>query len=201
MDECKEMTGIGHNSGRVGEPGKTWRKHVWTKARKELMPSLPLEVVRMRVRRAKQLGLPYKTYAGIRASSGHDLIGFLFSSNALRVLRDGQGMPGDRSAKLDALVNARRTGLAHHPVTPEHLGNMSGLERAFAAPGFTQSWSSTRVHMQGVMRAQGKPADRFVMVGDTAFEREWAEAAKMAGYLCADHFFGQDGSRPILRSE
>lgn len=184
------MIGIGHNSGRVFAPGKSWRKHVWTKARKDLMPTLPLEVVRMRVRRAAELGLPYKTYAGIRASSGHDLIGFLFSSNALQVLRDGQGMPAERQAKLNGLVQTRRTGLAHHPVTPTHLGVLTGLDCAFVAPGFTQSWSEVRDHMQDIIRAQGKPGDRLMMIGDTAFEREWAEVARMAGYLSAADYFG-----------
>lgn len=184
------MIGIGHNSGRVDGPGKSWRKYVWTKARKDLMPTLPLEVVRMRVRRAADLGLPYKTYAGIRASSGHDLIGFLFSSNALQVLRNDHMMPADRAAKLNGLVQARRSGLAHQPVTPTHLGSLEGLERAFAAPGFTQSWPAMRDHMQDIIRAQGKPGDQFVMIGDTAFEREWAEAARMAGYLPAADFFG-----------
>lgn len=180
---------IGHNSGRVSEPGTSWRKHVWTKARKQLMPTLPIEVVRLRVRRAQALGLPYKTYAGIRASSGHDLIGFLFSSNALHVLRDGREPPAGRAAKLDGLRDVCRTGLAHHPVTPRHLGALPGLDRAFAAPRFTQSWAEMRDQMKHVVRAQGYPADRFVMIGDTAFEREWAEAARMAGYLPADHFF------------
>ncbi|WP_341366544.1 hypothetical protein [Yoonia sp. BS5-3] len=184
------MAGIGHNSGRVDEPGKSWRKHVWTKARRELMPTLPLEVVRLRVRRAKELGLPYRTYAGIRASNGHDLVGFLFSSNALQVLRDGQEMPADREAKLGQLVQTMRTGLAHAPVRPTHLGRLPGIDQAFAAPGFAQSWAAMRDQMQDVIRAQGKPADRFVMIGDTAFEREWAEAARMAGYLSAGDFFG-----------
>lgn len=193
------MAGIGHNSGRVVEPGASWRKHVWTKARKQLMPTLPLEVVRMRVRRAQQLGLPYKTYAGIRASSGHDLIGFMFSSNALQVLRDGQALPSDRTAKLAALENVVRTGLAHHPVTPPHLGALPGIDRAFDAPRFAQPWTAMRDQLRDVARAHGKPADRFLLIGATAFEREWAEAAQMAGYLSAAHFFGGDGSRPILR--
>lgn len=181
--------GIGHNSGRVNEPGKSWRKHVWTKARKQLMPTLPLEVVRLRVRRAAELGLPYKTYAGIRASTGHDLIGFLFSSNALQVLQDGQGLPNDRQAKLVGLRNTDCTGLAHRPVTPTHLGTLPGLARAYAAPRFTQSWSETRDELRTMITAQGKPTDRFVMIGDTSFEREWAEAARMAGYLPAGDYF------------
>ena len=180
---------IGHNSGRVDAPGKGWRKYAWTQARKELVPKLPLEVVRLRVRRAAELGLPYKTYAGIRASTGHDLIGFLFSSNALRVLRDGQPIPSDREAKLVGLQNTVSTGLAHKPVTPKHLGAQPGLARAYAAPHFAQSWSAMRQDLNAIIVAQGKPADRFVMIGDTHFERDWVAAARMAGYLSADAFF------------
>ena len=187
--------GIGHNSGLVDEPGKSWRKHVWTKARKDLMPTLPIEVVRLRVRRAAELGLPYKTYAGIRASTGHDLIGFLFSNNALRVLRDGQAMPADRVAKLAALVRTDCIGMAHKPVTPTHLSRLPGLSGAHPAPAFSTSWSQMRDQLCATITAQGHPTDRFVIIGDTAFEREWAEAARTAGYLQADQFFsGQRGS-------
>jgi len=181
--------GIGHNSGRVDEPGKSWRTHVWTKARKDLMPTLPIEVVRLRVKRATELGLPYKTYAGIRASTGHDLIGFLFSNNALQVLREGQAMPTDRAAKLAALVRTDCTGVAHRPVTPTHLGRLAGIAHAHAAPAFNYSWSQMRDQIRAMITAQGQPADRFVIVGDTAFEREWAEAARTAGFLRADQFF------------
>lgn len=183
------MTGIGHNSGRSNAPGQSWRKHVWTKARKDLMPTLPIEVVRMRVRRAAQLGLPYKTYAGIRASSGHDLIGFLFSNNALQVLRDGQQPPVLRRKKLVALVQTERVGVAHRPVTPPHLNALDMLDRAFAAPAFADRWADMRDHIRQNICATGHPGDRYVMIGDTAFEREWAEAGRMAGYLRADQFF------------
>ncbi|WP_394178098.1 hypothetical protein [Yoonia maritima] len=188
------MAGIGHNSGRVDEPGHSWRKHVWTKARKKLMPTLPIEVVRLRVRRAEQLGLPYKTYAGIRASTGHDLIGFLFSSNALHVLRDGQAMPAAQVAKLDSLISTHRVGLAHTPVTPTHLSSLAQIDRAHSAPRFAGSWADMRDHMKAVIQSEQVPADRFVLIGDTGFEREWSEAAQLAGYLPADIYFeGQVG--------
>ena len=194
------MAGIGHNSGRVVEPGKSWRKHVWTKARRDLMPTLPLEVVRMRVRRAAELGLPYKTYAGIRASSGHDLIGFLFSSNALRVMTDAQQIPKERAMKLCSLRNTKCPALAHRPVTPEHLATQPGIDQAYAAPQFAQSWRLTRDQLWSAFIAMGKPADRFVMIGDMTLERDWAEAAQLAGYLSAADFFGEDGSIPVLHT-
>lgn len=180
---------IGHNSGRGEVKGQAWRTHVWAKARKDLLPALPIEVVRLRVKRAQALGLPYRTYAGIRAATGHDLIGFLFSNNALQVLRDGQDMPLHRAEKLESLSRIVRLGLAHRPVTPTHLGGLAGLDRAFAAPGFADSWADMRDTIVDVCAAQRQAGDRFVMVGDTAFEREWAEAGRMAGYLRADQFF------------
>ena len=70
------MAGIGHNRG----PGQAsgFRAHCWRLARRELLGErLPVEVVRMRVRRAHELGLDYKTYAGVRATTGRDLVAFL----------------------------------------------------------------------------------------------------------------------------
>ena len=43
------MTGIGHNGGPTLEPGFGWRRHCWTAARAGLLPTLPIEVVRLRV--------------------------------------------------------------------------------------------------------------------------------------------------------
>ena len=60
-----------------------WRHHCWTKARRELLPEMPLEVVRYRMKRAAELGLDYRTYAGVRASTGRDIVAILFSIPAL----------------------------------------------------------------------------------------------------------------------
>lgn len=180
------MSGIGHNSGRVLEPGRGWRKHVWTKARAQLLPKLPIEVVRLRVKRAKELGLPYKTYAGIRASTGHDLIGFLFSSNALQVWKPGQLVPADRIEKLTALSKTRKIAIVHRPCDPENF--TPPADRAYAAPRPLKSWAETRDAVKVILRQEG-PADRFLLVGDTSEEQLWAEAAKTAGYLPADRYF------------
>ena len=66
----KPLHGIGHNNGPSMERGFAYRRHLWTKARKDLVPTLPLFVLKMRVNRAKELGLDYTTYAGVRASTG-----------------------------------------------------------------------------------------------------------------------------------
>ena len=185
---------IGHNSGQVAEAGFAWRRHVWTKARKDLVGVLPVEVVRLRVARAKELCLPYKTYAGIRASSGHDLIGFLFSSNALGVLRNGQGLSDQAQTRLAQMRNARRTAVAHRPINPTDMLKSPVIDHASRAPAFTDTWSELRDRIKAIATDSGHPADRFVLVGDTAFEREWAEAGQLAGFLDAAGFFRDDAT-------
>lgn len=181
------MAGIGHNSGRVDEPGKTWRTHVWTKARQQLMPKLPIEVIRRRVERAKELGLPYKTYAGLRASSGDDLIGFMFSSNALDVLRRTDSVPATKTGKIASLKETRTIGLAHAPIDPAQL--VPPLRDAYIAPKTHAPWVQTRDVLRDVLAQARCPASRIVLICETGQEREWAEAGRLAGVLPAATFF------------
>lgn len=181
------MAGIGHNSGRVDEPGKSFRAYAWGKARRQLMPKLPVEIVRRRVARAKELGLPYKTYAGLRAASGDDLIGFMFSSNALGLLRHRKTLSADKVLKITTLRDAVTIGLAQAPITPIDL--TPPLHTAYEAPRPLAPWSQVRDDLNAVFRNTKRPASRFVLICDTALEAEWAEVAKMAGTLPADQYF------------
>ncbi|MEN8840750.1 MAG: hypothetical protein ABF254_07600 [Octadecabacter sp.] len=181
------MAGIGHNSGLVDEPGKSWRTHVWAKARQQLMPTLPIEVVRRRVARAKELGLPYKTYAGLRAASGDDLIGFMFSNNALDVLRCTDKVTADKTAKIATLKDTRTIGLAQAPTTPNQLS--PPLQTAHTAPKPLAPWVKKREHLRNIFAQTGRPSSRFVLICDTAMEREWAQAGRMAGALPTKSFF------------
>ena len=104
------MKMLGHNGGPTMEAGRAWRRFAWTKAREELLPTRPLDVVRMRVRRARELGLDYTAYASIRAASGHDVVALLFSSNALRVGPRAVVLPADRSS----------CALGPHETVPRH---------------------------------------------------------------------------------
>lgn len=168
------------------EGGTTWRRVSWQKARAELLPKLPIEIVRRRVLRAKELGLPYKTYASVRASTGCDVIGFLFSSNALRMLKSEQ-LPEDRLQRLEALKSCDRTVLLAKGLNPDRVG--APLDAAFAAPAPLGSWRQTREELVSVMRARGLPADGTLIIGDTALERDWCMAARAAGYLDAERYF------------
>lgn len=176
---------IGHNGGPGVEPGTSWRRHCWAEARAALLPVLPIEVVRTRVRRAQDLGLDYRTYASVRASTGHDLVAFLFSSNALRA---DPRMGPDRAAKL-VLVKAGRIGLAVTGLTPEVLaGANPELDRAEAAPPHLAPWGAAGRQIRAGLA--GVPPDRVALVGDMGLERDWCAAGRLAFYLPAERYFG-----------
>ncbi len=181
--------GIGHNRGPEIEGETGWRTFAWKKARESLMPVLPVEVVRLHVRRAEALGLPYRTYAGVRAQTGRDVIGFLFSTNALRLLRSGDAADPAVAVRLAGLP-ADRTALTRPPLLPATVRAALPLDAAHPAPRFTESWAAMRDRLRAVIRDRGLPPDGIVLVGETAEERDWAEAGKFAAFLTGDSYFG-----------
>jgi hypothetical protein len=181
---------IGHNGGPTMEPGASWRLHCWRKARTDLLPHLPIEVLRNRVRRAGELGLDYRTYASVRAATGHDVVAFLFSSNALRVLPPIPALPDERAAKLAALVACGRIGLALAPLSADSLlAAAPDLDSAYPAPPALAPFAVAR---HALRAALGKtPGDQVILVGDTALEAEWCAAGRLAAYLPAGRYFNR----------
>lgn len=182
------MKMIGHNQGPTMDKGRGWRRYAWTKARAELLPNMPIEIVRRRVKRARELGLDYKTYAGIRASTGRDVIAFLFSDNALRLMRDARIEPA-RADKLDALRQATCLALVHPPHDAARVAEVNAaILRASEAPGLAATWGDTRDAILALK--QTIPADGVLVIGETWLERDWCGAARLAGFLPAERYFG-----------
>jgi hypothetical protein len=181
------MSGIGHNRGPELDADFGWRRFAWGKARAALVPTLPLEIIRLHVTRAAELGLPYKTYAGVRASTGRDVIGFLFSSNALLALRAGQGPDPARAARVASLVRVDRTAMIRAGQAPAAF--VPPCDDAWAAPTFTDPWPVVRDRIATIVRARGLPPDGILLVGETQGERDWAEAGRLAGFLSGDRYF------------
>jgi hypothetical protein len=179
------VSGLGHNGGPE-LTGVSWRRHCWTHARAALLPRMPLEVIRRRVARAQELGLDYRTYAGIRASTGRDVVAFLFSTNALGMERSDMPPPG-RAAHLEGLRRCGRTVLAVAPHEAAAVARRLGVE-APPAPAPLARWAEARTAM--LSAAGPHPADGVVLVGAAGFEREWAEAARLAAYLGDARVFG-----------
>ncbi len=182
------MSGIGHNRGPSMEAGRSWRTHCWTAARTALLPTLPIEVLRNRVKRAAELGLDYRTYASVRAQTGHDVVAFLFSSNALRVTVLKPAMPEARAIRLQAAV-AQRIGLATRPLTAPLLAQANPvLDAAHAAPFALSGWRDQRDTIRAALGTL--PRDGVLLIGDHGLEADWCAAARLAGYLPAERYFG-----------
>lgn len=184
--------GIGHNQGPSLDAGVTYRTYLWKRARQKAMPkTMPLLVVRMHVARAHALGLDYPTYAAVRKSTGRDIMGLLFSSNALRVVRaDQPQVPVAQAEVLDAVEGARKLALVHAPLRPAEVADENPvLDAVGQAPLFTDTWSDMRDHLGQFIVSQRLTRDQVLVIGDTSFERDWSAAALSAGYLEAARYF------------
>ena len=189
------MSRPGHNGGPGLDGGQSWRRHCWRAAREALLPKLPVEVIRTRVRRAGELGLDYRTYAGVRAQSGHDVIALLFSTNALRLLRDGDRMAAGDAARLAATCGVARLLAAQPPLDPERVSALlagQGVEIAAAlrAPGIASGWGETGRLLRGFLAAERQPAEGVVVIGATELEHDWVVAARLAAFIPARRYFG-----------
>lgn len=182
---------IGHNNGPTVQRGHTFRSYQWRKAQKALMPNtVPLMLVRMRMRRAAELGMDYKTYAKFRQATGQDIMALLFSSNALRIIGDGAKMPDAENRALVALKSAKKLSLIHAPNTPPAVLQANPvLDATAAAPKFTDSWSEMRDRVKTLIQSQRLPGDQVLIIGDAPLEAEWTAAANAAGYLPAHQYF------------
>ncbi|QRZ14094.1 hypothetical protein JWJ88_05415 [Paracoccus methylovorus] len=181
------MAGIGHNRGPAA--GSGFRTHCWSVARRELLGArLPVEVVRMHLRRAKDLGLDYKTYAGVRATTGRDLIAFLYSTNALGVFRNDHKVAPAERRRIAQSAAAPHLGCAPG-LAPDVIAVQIGAISAGSLPPFGTSWSAMRDRMKGWLRTQGLPGDAVLMIGETEHEREMMIAAGLAGFVTGQQFF------------
>lgn len=195
------MTRIGHNGGPPLDPDRSWRAHCWRRARRELVPRLPLEVVRRRVARARQLGLEYPDYAAILLGTGRDVVAFLFTSEALGLrLRHGTAPPADalRARTLDrlrALSGCDRLLLERPGLDPEALrralaeAHAIRFRAAGAAPADAAGWAEGGRALVQLVDPLKLPRDGVVMIGAREAERAWVAAARLARWLPAERYF------------
>lgn len=185
--------GIGHNRG----PGFGWRRYAWAKARRDLTPArVPLEIVRIRMRRAERLGLTYPQYAAILLSSGRDIVGFLFTVNGLEA-RLSRRLALERrvAEKLARLSPEQRLALS--PADEEAADFREELEAAagagFAAvspaPRDRAAWGEMRRAVRAALDPLKLPSDAVVMIGGGA-EEDWAAAGGLARFLPSTAYFG-----------
>jgi hypothetical protein len=105
-------------------------------------------VAHRRVRRARNLGIDYKVYAGICAATCRDIVALIFSSSALRLLRETAKVDAERAEKIRKTIDMQSFALMHlhhHPAT------VKKLIRPFCAPRLRRSdpdmGRNTRVYL------------------------------------------------------
>jgi hypothetical protein len=188
---------IGHNGGPPLDPVTTWRRVAWGKARRALVGHIPLELVRMRIRRARELGLEYPAYASVLLGTGRDITAFLFTAEAIGLrLQHGVALPEATAAKLLGLARCDRLLLAEPGADPTRLAAALALAHriefrgAGAAPHDQAGLPEGRAAIRDILAPLKLPADAVVMIGTRAAERDWAEAARLAKFMAAERYFG-----------
>lgn len=191
----ERLPGIGHNQGPPIEVGRSWRAHCWKTARRELLPRLPLEVIRRRVARARQLGLAYPQYAAILLGTGRDIVAFLFTDGALELrLERALAMPQRVATQLAQLERCDRLMMVADGADLVRLARELDARRIpFAtlasAPPRHVPWAEGRAAIRAALDPRRLPSDAVVMVGSAPEERIWADAAQLASFLPAESYF------------
>lgn len=189
---------IGHNNGPAIKTGLGWQRHCWTKARNELMgKSIPVEIVRIRIRRARELGLAYPQYASIMLGTGRDIVGFLFTVDGLHLrLRKRLEMPDHVQDKLQSLRKCSLMAFAPSGENPDafrkELQQVSGRPFATSAPEPEGdiNWTTARRAIRAALDPLKLPSDAVVMIGTRDAEKQWAASGKIARFIPASEYYG-----------
>lgn len=192
----ERLPGIGHNQGPHLDQNTGFRRIAWKKARAQLITRLPLEVIKRRVRRATELGLDYPAYASILLGTGRDIVGFLFTCDALGMrLSRSLPLPADVSAKLRRIERADAMLAAEHD-RPETLADLLATETPISFATATRlprpeaNGNAGFTAIRAALQPLKLPGDAVVMIGTQAHERNWADAARLARFIPAERYFG-----------
>ena len=189
--------GIGHNSTPSTKTGLGWQRHCWTKARKDLLgKAIPVEIVRMRIKRAHELGLAYPQYASIMLGTGRDIVGFLFTVDGLHLrLRKRLEMPDHVQDKLQSLRKCSLMAFAPSGENPDafrrELQQVAGTPFAAASPEPEGdiNWPTARNAIRAALDPLKLPSDAVVMIGTREAEKQWAAAGKIARFIPASAYY------------
>jgi hypothetical protein len=195
--QAHHMAGIGHNKGPQQHLGLGWQKYCWGQARRDLLGKhIPMEVVRRRVMRARELGLAYPQYASILLGTGRDVVGFLFTTDGLQLrLQRALEMPDVVKQKLLGLKACQLMSFApsgEHPETfRRELNVISDLDFCASGPEPERavSWDQARRAIRGVLDPLQLPSDAVVMIGTCEAQQHWAMSGKLARFIPSKSYF------------
>jgi len=111
----------------------------------------------------------------------------LFWANALRLFCAGRARDALRADKLAQVTACARRAIAVAPLMPSDI-ETDLLDAVHPAPPVHAPMGQAAA---ALTEARGPhPADGVLMIGDTALERDWSAAARFAGYLTSQRYFG-----------
>lgn len=210
---------IGHNQGPPLEPDNSWNSFCWRKAHKAAWKAPPVEVVRRRCRRARDLGLSYRDYTAIVLDRGTHPFVLIFDLGGTLVEIENDEIRSDPQGRVRPLpgVVEKLSGLVGYKifVVTNQAGVAEGLITAEQARSFVEqvdrlcgavitdyricmepagSGSAFRKPRPGMvvdlLAAHKLPPAAAVMIGDSENDRECAAAAKLACFVWARDYFG-----------
>lgn len=190
---------LGHNQGPSLDSGQGFRRFAWKKARADLLGNkVPLQIVRMRVRRAQELGLSYPQYASVLMGTGRDITAFLFTVDGLQLrLRRELEMPGRVKDKLQGLTNTDLLSFAPSGENPQEfrmeLSDVAGVPfvQTAAEPTPSANWGEAKAAIRAVLDPIKLPGGAVIMVGDKTAQAEWATAGRLARFLQSHEYFSE----------
>lgn len=188
---------IGHNQGPSTKLGIGWQRYAWKRARADLLGNkVPLQIVRLRVKRAQELGLSYPQYASILMGTGRDITAFLFTVDGLKLrLRRELEMPEKVSEKLQGLKKCDLLAFAPSGENTEdfrmELSDVSGAPFVHSAPELTPSanWAEAKLAVRAALDPIKLPGNAVIMVGTRKVEETWATAGKIARFIPSAEYF------------
>jgi hypothetical protein len=197
-DPSRRPASIGHNRGPPLD--LSWSGWIWRKAAAAAWKTPPREVALRRLRRAEQLGLTYREFAGVLMDRGAWLGAIVFAPGVLTGVK-----PEALRARFAALENCRilvcidacntaapDEGAALASVNAYVGDKVSALRFVRCAPcsGLCQAPDLARAVRTFLAQCRIAPAEAF-MVGAGARDLAAAEDASLALFKPADAYFAQ----------
>jgi len=85
---------FGHNQGPAIAREGSWHSFIWRRARREAWKNPPIEILRLRCRRAASLGLIYRQYTSVLVDRGVHLQAMIFGLGGTLVqIKNGPAQP------------------------------------------------------------------------------------------------------------
>lgn len=218
----RKPPGIGHNGGPPLSMAGSWTGHVWRKAKKQAWANPGIEVVRLRARRAAELGLDYHRYQAISMHAGRppaalffDLGGTLVRIVGERVWTAIDGtvalLPGVadklRGLKVPSVyVVSNQSAVAAGLITEAEAHgyveqvNAAGDHRiadhriCTAGRNADHPWRKPRPGMViDLLQCHRLPPSAAIMIGDAMTDEACAGSAGLAGFIWANDYFTAAG--------